>query len=358
MRPEPPRWLQGIVRYLLPQGAREHVLGDLQEQQHSGMSSPARYLLEFLSVLPYVIRGQASRNVDGRLVAVEAAALGASFALGSLKLTHEALAAAIPGIVCAIGAALLALILGDIYIEPKNRTRFHTVRQILLAYGAAYAAGSILARLVPSFDALRTVLAESAKSAFVLLSLGRITGETLLRPKWSPAPAISFADIRREAERFHRNVRQRNIVEYGAAALGVAVSAVALGRATGPLQRAGLVLLILGMVYIAVALYRRASSRELPPSLDGPETCRFYRAELARQRDALRGVPRWYIAPLFPAFLLMTAGQMSGGLGTWRIIPAALIWIFLAVLLSWLNRHAARKVQQRIDSLDKLEKPS
>ena len=357
MNHEPPRALQTIVRYLLPQAAREHVLGDLQEQ-YSGASSPGRYLRDALSVWPYVIRGQAARNLDGRLVGVEAAALAASVALGSVKLSPEARLAVLPGMAGAIVAALLILMLGDIYVEPQNRTRFHTVRQILLAYGAAYAAGSLLAVLVPSLSALRTVLTESAKSAFVLLSLGRITAETVLRPKLSPPVAISLAEIRCEAERFHRNIRHRNIVEYGAAALGVAVSAVALRRATQPLQRAGLVFLILGMAYIAVALYRRASSQKVPPSLNGPETFQFYRAELERQRDALQGALSWYIAPLLPALLLMTAGQMSGGLGTWKIVPATLLWVFFAVLLFWLNRRAARKVQQRIDALDELEKTS
>jgi hypothetical protein len=357
MKPEPPRTLQTIARYLLPQGAREHVLGDLQEQ-YSETSSPARYLLNVLSILPYVIRGQAARNLDGRLVAVEAAALAASLALATLKMTPEARLASFPGMVCLMGAALLALALGDIYVEPKNRTRFHTVRQVLLAYGAAYVAGSMLTRMVPSLGALRTVLIESAKSGFVLLSMGRITFETLVRPR-APLPTpVSLAEIRCEAERFHRNVRQRNIVEYGAAALGVAVSVISLVRATQPLQRAGLVLLILGMGYVALGLYRRASSRKVPSSLNGPETFRFYRAELAHQRDALQGVLGWYIAPLLPALLLMTAGQMSGGFGTWKIVPATLLWVFFAVLVTWLNRRAARKVQQRIDALEQLEKQS
>jgi len=265
MKPEPPRKLQTIVRYLLPQGAREHVLGDLQEQ-YSETSSPARYLLDVLSVLPYVIRGQAARNLDGRMVAVEAAALAASLALGSVQLAPEARLASLPGMICVIGAALCALILGDIYVEPQNRTRFHMVRQVLVGCVAVYAAGSLLARMVPSLAALRTVVTESAKSAFVVLSLGRITAETLLRSRWAPPAPISLDEIRCEAERFHRNIRHRNIVEYGAAALGVAVSAVALVRATRPLQRAGLVALILGMVYIAGALYRRASSKNVPPA--------------------------------------------------------------------------------------------
>jgi hypothetical protein len=113
---------------------------------------------------------------------------------------------------------------------------------------------------------------------------------------------------------------------------------------------------MLGMGYIAVALYRRASSRKVPDSLNDPEMFRFYRSELARQRDALHGVLGWYLAPLFPALLLMTIGQMAGGRGTWKIIPVTLLWVLFAFLLFWLNRRAAHKVQQRIEALDKLEK--
>src|SRR5262249_46614343 len=153
-----------------------------------------------------------------RIVAVETAALAASFMLGSVRLAPEVRFAVLPGMAAAIGAALLSLILGDIYVEPQNRTQIHTVRQVVFAYAAAFLAGSMLARPLSSQGALRTVLIESSKSGLVLFSLGGITFQPLLRPKSSPAMPVSLAEIRFEAERFHRAIRHRNIVEYGAAA--------------------------------------------------------------------------------------------------------------------------------------------
>src|SRR5579872_4219290 len=143
MNPGPPGILQRAVRIVLPSATREHVLGDLQELQVSG-ASPARYLLDAALTLPYVILGQALRNLDIRVIALESVALAASFVWGGLRLFREDLFSASQSLVCAALFGLVALVLGDIYVEPRNRARFHSVRQILLAYGSVWLAGTLL----------------------------------------------------------------------------------------------------------------------------------------------------------------------------------------------------------------------
>src|SRR5215813_6090208 len=85
MNAGPPRVLQAVVGSLLPPASREHVLGDLEERfKQSG--SAVQYLSDAIGAMPYVIWGQAQRNVDARLLAVEALALTASFAAAAYRL--------------------------------------------------------------------------------------------------------------------------------------------------------------------------------------------------------------------------------------------------------------------------------
>lgn len=354
MKREPPRTLPSIVRYLLPQGAREHVLGDLEELCPQTRST-ARRLFDVLRVWPYVIRGQAARNLDGRLIALETLALSASIALASLRMPAAARVESVPAMMCFAAVAMAALILGDIYVEPRNRAQFHTVRQILLAYGSAWLAASLAARIVPQLGPMRAIVSESAKSGVFLLFVGRLVFNSLVREIPAPCAPASYAEMRREAFRFQRLIRQRNVVEYAAAAIAIAGSAAAFVRASQPLQRASLILAIFGLLSIVYGLYRRGSSRPIPASGSDCETLRLYRAQLARQRDALRGVPYWYIGPLVPALVLMTAAQIASRAGSGRIAGTAGITIVFMSFLIWLNRRAARAVQLKLEALDDLE---
>src|SRR4051812_4782513 len=67
--------LEAIVKYLFPSATREHVLGDLRER----FRSPVAFVFGAAATLPYVLWGQAHRNVDPGLTLVEASALIASF---------------------------------------------------------------------------------------------------------------------------------------------------------------------------------------------------------------------------------------------------------------------------------------
>ena len=357
MNSGPPKTLEFGARFLLPAGAQEHVLGDLREI-YAETGSAVGYVIDALVTLPYVIRGQAARNLDWRLVGVEALALAASVALGSLRMTVETRAEALPAMVCTVLVAVGALMLGDIYVEPRNRGRLHTFGQILLAYGSAWLAGSLLSGLVPLLAPMRAVVAESARSGIVLLAIGRIVSAHLLGEGAPPAIPVTAEEIRRESHRFHRRIRERNLTEYAGTVVAVASCAIAMVHTPVFLLRAGLLLAIPGLLWAAYELYRRASSRPLPAELGESESRAFYRSELARQRDAMKDVHRWYMGPLLPAAILLLTGPVAftGRAWSWRLAGSALVWTAFLVLMFWLNRRGARTLQKQIDALDSLEK--
>ena len=117
-------------------------------------------------------------------------------------------------------------------------------------------------------------------------------------------------------------------------------------------MRAGFALAVPGLLWASYELYRRASSRPVPAGLGEAGSILFYRGELARQRDALHNVHRWYLGPLLPSGLCILAGQSSSVVWSWRLAAVSSGWAALVMLLVWANRHGARMVQRRIEALD------
>lgn len=164
-----------------------------------------------------------------------------------------------------------------------------------------------------------------------------------------------------------RRVRRRNLREYGAIAVVVGLFGYGSWASADLLSRIGSALEVAGALYVAYQLHRRASARVQPRDL-APKPCAdFYRAELERQRDALRSVWSWYILPFVPGIAVELLGSLrsamasAGPVGTARALertlpfglPVAVIAIvFYAV---WkLNQSAAGRLQARINALEAL----
>jgi hypothetical protein len=104
-------------------------------------------------------------------------------------------------------------------------------------------------------------------------------------------------------------------------------------------------------------LHRRASAKRVPEA--GEAAVDFYRAELTRQRDALRSVGVWYIAPVVPGMTLLLMGRWFQSHATkWPVgadhfiillCAAVAVLVFLAIWL--LNQRGADRLQRRIDEL-------
>jgi Flp pilus assembly protein TadB len=164
---------------------------------------------------------------------------------------------------------------------------------------------------------------------------------------------LSPHQLQSRAESFARTVRRRNRREYIAGAFAIAVFAFYFWWLNGVILRAGNALLILGMLFVLYQLRRRGESRSSEQGDWGIPCLTFHRAELVRQRDALRSAWAWYVLPPVPGlvvFIWGVATESPGGRigGAWTAIAVALVLVAVAVL----NRWAASRLQREIDRLD------
>ncbi len=165
---------------------------------------------------------------------------------------------------------------------------------------------------------------------------------------------LTVEEVRSRAARFERRIHSRNVREYIAGVVVIALFTLQLGRAHG-WRATPAVLTILGTIYVMFQLHRRASARPLPADVGLRGSIEFHRVELERQRDALHAVWRWYLHPFVPglAAVLVVTGIDHGvnarliGVGVLSVLMFAGIWA--------LNAMGARKLDRKIQELKAME---
>ena len=170
-----------------------------------------------------------------------------------------------------------------------------------------------------------------------------------------PRMDITVEEVMGRAAKFQRTVRWRNAREYAAGALAVVWVVYSMKDAMPPLVRAGSVALVIGVAFVLYQLHQRGRAAAVERT-DAPtlEVLRRYVAQLRRQRDLLRDVPRWYLAPFLPGFLLITIGRFLEEPERWPIQLAFLLFSgAVFAFVAWLNRRAARKLDEEIRELSK-----
>jgi hypothetical protein len=172
------------------------------------------------------------------------------------------------------------------------------------------------------------------------------------------AEAPKLAEVRAGADKFYRKVRRRNLIEYAACAFVVVAFSSYVFTLPHILQKIGSAWIVLAAFYVAWQLHRRGSA--ISPAAAGQMPIYdFLRAQLVRQRDALRSVFWWYILPFLPGLAMMLVGA---GLAHPASVgpPIWVRWLSLAVMIGvfagiwWLNQRVARKLQRHIDEIDAL----
>lgn len=169
---------------------------------------------------------------------------------------------------------------------------------------------------------------------------------------------LSPSQLETRHHRLENRNRLRNRLEYFAGGV-VFMGALLLGGWTliddaNLFQAAlgiGTLLLGAGALFVCVQLRQRTGG---PVTIDGMDsTLMRYRADLMRQRDALRSIFGWYIAPFLPGFLLIYGSVFLDPEvdGFWLAIPAAVTVAFLAWILH-INRRAADCVDAELQTLD------
>lgn len=177
-----------------------------------------------------------------------------------------------------------------------------------------------------------------------------------------PPLDLSADELRRRTSALHSRVARRNRVEYLAGGLFVIpVYAFYIWLFPFWLTKLGALLVVLGTLVVLQQLRRRASSRALPPEALGQDWAAFHRAELLRQRDAVRSVWLWYIGPLVPGFWLFLWGretELAGQGMEWVFSlthAGALLVLLLVLVFNW---RAARRYQREINALDRQFAPA
>lgn len=173
------------------------------------------------------------------------------------------------------------------------------------------------------------------------------------------AGAPPLEDVRKGADRLYRRVRLRNSVEYIACAVVVVLGVWRVFTMEYVHHKVGMALLVLAALSVVWQLHRRASAVS-PEGAGETPLYIFLRAQLVRQRDALREVFWWYLLPFVPGFAVIFMGNglvpelERAGPPIWArwVILGWFAAIYFGVW--WINQLTVRKLQRRIDEIDAL----
>lgn len=179
---------------------------------------------------------------------------------------------------------------------------------------------------------------------------------------WQSQPVegikMSAEAIRSRAGKFESRIQWRNIREYVASLAAAVAFGYFFVTTHQVLFRAAYVLFIAGLGWVVVQLHRKGSARSMPAAMGTSTSVQFFRAELERQRDVVKNVWPWYLAPLVPGFVVMTAATVLARPSLAGLAAAAWLDGFVAVVfvLVWrMNVRAARCLQRMIDELHAAE---
>jgi len=175
---------------------------------------------------------------------------------------------------------------------------------------------------------------------------------------WQDQPAekalMTVEDIRNRAGRLESKVGSRNLREYAGAAFLLIACVVFGWREKNVTVLIGGAFMMLAAAYISYHLRRFGAVRSMPSDLGLKDCLNFHRAELVRQRDLYLGVWQWYLLPLVPGAALILIGRVvEHPERKWLTLGVALGFVATVVILGKLNERVARRVQGRIDDLDR-----
>lgn len=166
---------------------------------------------------------------------------------------------------------------------------------------------------------------------------------------------FSVEELRAKAAKFHRRIWRRNLREYIAALVVIVLFGLAFWSTRHIISRIAFGWVIAWAIFYMWYLWRWGSATPVPANMGTAASVKFYRNELARQRDLLRSVWKWVILPIVPALVLLAVYKFtSAGPGKLRYhIVGVVIEAALLVIVAWLNMRAARGLDGRIAELDR-----
>ena len=186
-------------------------------------------------------------------------------------------------------------------------------------------------------------------------------GAGIWRSQQVPGSAVTLADVHQRAHRFESQVRWRNRREHVAAVFVVVFFGVVFFATPSWMIKAGSALLIIATIFVSWWLHHHGTAKPSTLNASVP-LLEAHREELVRQRNLLRSVPAWYLAPFLPGLLLVLMGRyfqapVPGRSAAWdhQIILMSGAVMALVFIIVWvLNAWGAERLQRRIDELEGL----
>ena len=159
--------------------------------------------------------------------------------------------------------------------------------------------------------------------------------------------------IQERASALDGRTRKQNWLTAVVVAIAVIANLVQLAGGVPVVTRLGIGLMILATTFV-VYRYGRAHGRESRAGDARMEqSLAFYRAQLVRQRDAVRYFWRDYALPFAPGIALTLAGRTSERIRTTGdYLVLALVFAVTIAAIFRANAREARKLQAEIDALD------
>jgi hypothetical protein len=177
-----------------------------------------------------------------------------------------------------------------------------------------------------------------------------------LKSLWKSQPldaeTVSLDAIRGAAKGLNATILRRNRQEVFAGYLVVLIFGVFAWLQETTTMRAGCVLIILGTLVMLYQLRKRAAIGTLPTQDVAGTYVNYFRAELVRQRDAVRAIWLWGIIPAVPGVAVLVWGMAEKDPSGFPWLPMLAMFLVPFGVVVWMNLKVARKMQHKIDEID------
>ena len=133
--------------------------------------------------------------------------------------------------------------------------------------------------------------------------------KTIWQNQQTQGTTVTLEDIRNRAAKFQKRIRNRNLREYIASVVVIAAFGFVAWHMQGWLIRLGGVTIIAATLFVMWQIHRRGRADAVPDDATAGALLAFHRAQLVRQRDAVRSVWLWYLLPFVPGMTLLSLGR-------------------------------------------------
>lgn len=162
-------------------------------------------------------------------------------------------------------------------------------------------------------------------------------------------PGISIDVVRRKSHQLEHKVRRQNVFTAALFAVLIAVEGWQVWRHPELLERVGDLLTIAAFIAAAWQFRAAVGVDAMPAGLGRTASVDFYRTQLARRRDLERH-PWRYLVLFIPGVTLSLFGRVVDR-PFLENLAIALVGVALFLVVAWVHRHSARRLQHEISEL-------